>query len=232
MKYSHVILIFVCPFIFCQAALSADFQNLDFEATSLQPDGSRGFQPIEVALPGWTAYLGDNVQPNILYNDLFLGTAFVGLSGTIFPVFNGDFSVLLKPGASPFTTLPVSASLAQVGLIPFNAGILQFRATIDTFNPTIRDFFGVYVDGQRLQIFPTIEQTGPVTATFTADVSAYAGREVDLRFTSFNLGAAGPNALILDDISFIPVPEPSTLGLFALGGLLLGFSRWRSSLRK
>jgi hypothetical protein len=226
MNYANSILVLIGPFIFHQALHAANFQNLDFESTPLPPNGSGDYQPISVALPGWTASLGDDALPLILYNDLFLGTAFVGLSGTSFPVLGGQFSVHLAPGASPFSTLSVSASIAQMGLVPADANTLQFRATVSTLGPTVRDYFGVYVDGQRLQVFPSIERPGPITATFTADISAYAGREVNLQFTSFNL-MGYPNGLTLDDIAFVNVPEPSTWALFGLGAVVLGWRIFR-----
>lgn len=157
---------------------------------------------------------------------MFFGTAFIGLSGTSFPVLNGNFSAGLVPGASPFTTLTVSASLAQTGVIPSDVGILQFEA-LTGGGPTVQDYFGVYMDGQRLQVLPMIDQPGTIRATFTADISAYAGHEVNLRFTSFF-----PYSLILDDIAFVPIPEPSTVSLLACAGLGLGFAHWRFRLRK
>jgi hypothetical protein len=196
---------------------------LDFEATSLAPDGPGGLQPADVALPGWTAYLGNEVTTDILYNESFLGTAFVGLSASPLYVLDGHFSARLNPGASPFTNLRVSASLAQTGLIPIGVNTLQFHATVSAYHPTIRDFFGVYIDGQRVETFPVVEDPGTLTGIFTADISAYAGREVDLRFTSFG-DPPYPNSLVLDSIAFINVPEPSTWALFGLGAAVLG---WR-----
>jgi hypothetical protein len=210
------------------AVHGANFQNLDFEATRLPPDGPGGLQPVGVALPGWTAFLGNEATTDVLYNESFLGTAFVGLSGSPLYVLDGHFSARLNPGASPFTTLRVSASLAQTGLIPIGVNTLQFHATVSAFHPTIRDFFGVYIDGQRLETFPMLEDSGTLTTMFTADISAYAGREVDLRFTSFNL-MGFPNGLTLDDISFVPIPEPSTWVLFGLATVALGWSLRRRS---
>lgn len=229
MNYFVINFSLLCAFSCLHSAQGADFQNLNFEATSLSADGPGGLQPIEVALPGWTAFLGDEPTSQILYNDQFLGTAFVGLSGNSFPVLEGQFSALLKPGASPFTTLSVSSSLAQTGLVPADAGFLQFRATTGSIGPTVHDYFGLFIDGERLQVFPAIERPGPITAIFSTDVTRYAGREVTLRFTAFNLGPAGPNSLILDDVSFVPIPEPSTWALFGLATVALGWSLRRRS---
>jgi hypothetical protein len=211
---------------------AAEFTNLDFELTTLRPDGPRGFEPIEIALPGWTAFLGDEATSQVLFNDLFLGTEFIGLSGTSFPVLSGEFSVALVPGAINFPAISVSASLAQRGTIPADANLLQFQVAVGTVRPNVRDYFGVYVDGERLDVLPRIEYPGTIRGTYTADISRYSGREVTLQFTSFHLGPLGPNSMILDDITFVNVPEPNTWALLGLGSLALGYRcsrlRWRA----
>jgi hypothetical protein len=225
MNYSKIIVPLMFPLACLHAAHSASFQNLDFEATTLPVNGPGGLQPIEVALPAWDAFFSDGFHPPILYNDHFLGTAYVGLAGTAFTPLDGQFSVMLIPGAGS-TGSAVSVSIAQTGLIPAGANTLQFLASAGAFHPTIRDFFGVFIDGQRLDVFPPFNQPGGITNTFSADISAYAGREVSLQFTSFQLGGY-PNGLKLDNIMFINVPEPSVWALFGLGAVVLGWRIFR-----
>ena len=45
-------------------------------------------------------------------------------------------------------------------------------------------------------------------------------------------GRSGTSPNRFHPLSIVFIPEPQAVGLLALGGLLLGFSRWRSSLRK
>lgn len=200
---------------------AAPFQNLDFEATTLPVNGTPSLQPIGIALPGWRAFMGVDAQPNVLFNDLYLGTAFVGLAGTSFQVVQGNFSVLLAPGANPFN-LPenVGVTISQTGHIPDYAHSIRFLGLVGYIGPPmpLDNHFGVFLDGQRLEVL-----SDPLSGNFVADISAFAGSDATLGFTSFNLGPLGPNALILDSISFSaePVPEPGVFGLSALGVLLL-----------
>jgi hypothetical protein len=62
---------------------------------------------------------------------------------------------------------------------------------------------------------------------YGADVSSLAGLTGELRFTGLAPRPFGLNGALLDDINFspIPVPEPGSLALLALG--LLGTLWWR-----
>ena len=63
---------------------------------------------------------------------------------------------------------------------------------------------------------------------YSADISAFAGQTGQLLFTT-----PVQTLALLDNIQFssLPVPEPSEFALVMLGTILLGFRRWKISLR-
>jgi hypothetical protein len=83
------------------------------------------------------------------------------------------------------------------------------------------------------QTIPTV-QIGiqPIGSTryliLGGDISSFAGQTGELRFTA-PVTLLSFNIPYLDNIQFSiePIPEPGTLGLFALGALLLGWRPWR-----
>jgi hypothetical protein len=203
---------------------AAEFTNLDFESANLPfipLDDFGTWQPVSLAMPGWNIFIGSSSFDQVLHNNSTAGSAAVWIYGpaTRARILEGNYSVVLTPGAG-LAGEPASVSIAQTGIIPAEVNTLQFLAYASAFHPTIRDYFGVYIDGQRLQLSPAFDQPGSITATFTTDVSAFAGREVTLQFTSFPL-VGYPNSLTLDNIAFINVPEPSTWALLGLGALAL-----------
>jgi hypothetical protein len=71
-------------------------------------------------------------------------------------------------------------------------------------------------------------------ALYQADISSYAGQEVELKFTVFaqNPYRSQLHGMELDNIQFSPVaiPEPGTFFLTAAAlTLLFGIRAWRSS---
>jgi len=58
---------------------------------------------------------------------------------------------------------------------------------------------------------------------------ALAGNIFSCFSTPFRRGPADPNNWIIDDLSFSPqaIPEPNTLELFLVGGMMFGLRRWR-----
>jgi hypothetical protein len=109
----------------------------------------------------------------------------------------------------PFT--PVS--IKQTGLVPADAQSIRFSGIAGFPLPSR---FTVSLDGQNLP-WATLEQNGSV-GLFAADVSAFAGRVAELRFSS-----APDQPFFLDAISFSPVavPEPSSWALMGAGLLCL-----------
>jgi hypothetical protein len=111
-----------------------------------------------------------------------------------------------------------SESVFQTGDIPRDANSLQFVGNI---GPRV-DLLHVFLGGQELQLVKQ-EPIG-FGYRFGAEVTAWAGKTAELRFTiepgsqSF-FGSAG-----LGDIRFSPValvPEPSTWALLCVSGVLL-----------
>ena len=200
-----------------QASLSQGFINLDFEQAKIVVNPS-GMYPDSVyaslAIPGWTAYINGTQVDDIILDTVPLDAAevtFQGINSDYLTPIQGNFSVALF-GSSIFGP-QASAAIGQTGQIPVTAETLIFWANI----------FGslqVSFDGQMLDCLLTGS-----TATYgiySADISAFAGQTGELLFT-----AQMNSSALLDNIQFsnIPVPEPGTWSLLALGATFIGFSR-------
>ena len=214
------------------AQAQGTFQNLGFESASLVPISANAVQ-FAPAFPGWTGTIGGVQQTGALYNDISLDTSaisiidrcwsnpFGGLGGLI----QDNFTAILIAGltSGPFGRQPVDVTLAQTGLVPVGTESLQFKAYAVYSSPS--DPFAVTLGGQTLSLIPL--QSGANYTLYGADIHALAGQNSELDFTLFAQSPhMGNNYLYLDSIQFSDqtVPEPSVLGLSALGALLLG---WR-----
>jgi PEP-CTERM motif len=203
-----------------------NFQNLDFESAIIVPIPGDVYGRVEFApaFPGWTGYIGTNQVPLALHNNIFLGSAGLGImeeSGGGFhtPVIEGNYMAVLQAGVGgPTGTNRLSAAIAQTSLIPVNSQSLLFKTGSSITGP-----FEVTVGGQTISMIPLLN-----TATYTVlagDICAFAGQTHELKIA----GLPGNFVFTVDSIVFSsqPVPEPSALGLFALGGLLLIWKRRR-----
>lgn len=192
------------------------FQNLDFENGTFIPYPNGPFHSVEFApaMPGWTGYIGTNQVGWILHNDLFLSTAGIAIIGPDVPPgeFHGHYYIVLQAGDDPFGgTSRVNSAITQVGTIPSDAQSIRLWLA----SGGLRVSFA----GQQIPLVNL--GTGAGTSInyniVGADVSAFAGQTglLELRGVGY-----------LDFIQFSnqPIPEPSTVGLFAFGALLLG---WR-----
>jgi hypothetical protein len=207
------------------------FQNLNFELAmpSTPIEGPLGpfYQPVALALPFWTAYLGTNQQSLILQNSITTGAGSIDIFGpsdanTAVDIISGNYSVMLQAGA-PFPT-DGNASIEQNGTIPANALSIEWKAWDNTPATAL---LTVSFGGNSLS--PVVLGSGANYMLYGADVSAFAGQTGELEFTSvFNQN--GPSWIELDDItlSTSAVPEPGTLSLLVMGGLTLAVRRWRA----
>lgn len=195
-----------------QNSESQGFINLDFESANVS-GYSTGSVPAANAFPGWTAYIGGVAQSSVIYDTIPLDNAEVTLQGTgssLTPI-QGDYTAWLF-GSSSYASSQQSAGLGQTGEIPVGTEFLEFLGYAGATD--------VSFDGQTL----TLDEIGS-TANYNiygANVSAFAGETGQLLFT------AQPGEIDeIDNIQFTadpPTPEPGTLALCALGGLLFA---WR-----
>ena len=189
------------------------FINLDFESAKLTGYSPGNLVPATNAFPGWT------VNAIIIYDNLSLSGESASIcdtnNPTLIPAIQGRYFAILTSGNYPGTGVPIS--MGQTGQIPLWAQTISFWGDIGGLQIT----FG----GQPLSFNAT--GGAPNYDIYKADISAFAGQTGELLFT---LPPFVSDAR-LDNIQFSssPVPEPSTLALSALGGLLLAW-RWRKNL--
>jgi hypothetical protein len=195
------------------------FQNLDFEQATIVSDPSSPYYPNAVyasdAIPGWTpdSFLGTN---DVLYNEVTLGAAGVSILGTdgIPPALDGKFSVYLYGGAVPSP----GASISQTAVVPVGAESIMFEAENAG---SVAGKLVVSLGGQNIPF--SALSTGSNYTLYGSNIPAFGGQSEQLTFSAL---AGGEYWWEIDDIQFSDssVPEPTTLGLSALGALLLG---WR-----
>ncbi len=195
------------------------YVNLDFESAILTPTPPGQFGgsvPIGLALPGWSGYLGTNRVANVLQNNLTLGNASIDILGPNWNfggIIEGQYTLVLQPGVDPFGSgVTVGATVSQPGLVPSYAKSIQVKASVFSS-------FAVSLGGQSVDLIPI--GSGPTYTLYAADISSFAGQALTLAVTAL----PAPNTTdYFDSIVFSasPVPEPSVVGLLALGALLFG----------
>jgi len=196
------------------------FVNLDFEGALVPdtPPGSNGgVVSANIALPGWVVLPGQFGE--VYHNTITIGSPSITLFGPNWDstdIFQGRYTVRL---ATAFAN--TGSAIAQTGQIPANAQAMLFYAQVFNMDVTFA--------GNSLPFFRV--GSGPNYDIFGVDVNAVHGMTGELRFTALPLAGGGFGGVRLDNIFFSdqPIPEPSVVGFFALGALLLG---WRFFKRK
>ena len=204
---------------------SGSFQNLDFEAGAFVPLLQNFRINFDAAFPSWRGYVGGAPQTVALSNTFALSSSTITLYDSHSLAIEGNLSAGFHATAR-FDHQPADVAIAQIGWVPNDAQSLLFRAQ------TFGDGFGVELGGQSLSLAPLL--TTPDYVLFGADISGWAAEQAELRFTAFagNVPGLSGTHLVLDSIQFsiFPVPEPSTLALFAVGGMF-GWFCWRCKRR-
>lgn len=213
-----------------QDAVAQGFVNLDFESATIVPVSGDPYGRVEFApaFPGWTGYTGANSATLALYNNIFLDSSGIGIFDANSPsnVIQGNYTAMLEAGLGLGTGQSANTTLSQTGTIPSNTQSLLFDATSGVDANT----FAVSLNGQTLSLIPLSSSSN--YTLYGANISAWADTTATLAFTVFAQQPYANNIHIvyLDDIQFSSsaVPEPSVLGLSALGGLLLAWRRWKA----
>jgi hypothetical protein len=201
------------------------FQNLDFEQATITPTpvgGLTHFPDPAQCFPGWTV---GGSGTFVMYNGLSLNNPAVILMGPNFPnaanytPLQGSYSVLLQyygTGGPPPT-------LSQTGFIPADAKSMSFLTTPSESAGVVT------LDDSPISL---ISIAG---GRMAADISAFAGTEVELTFSTTTPFLSRASALYFDDVQFSPsqIPEPNMLALSGLAALLVGWRfLWRRRCRR
>jgi PEP-CTERM motif len=192
---------------------AAPFQNLDFEQATtntltIVPMSSSGFGPISDLLPAWQGFDGNRPLSTIGYNvSLAYNPVLLFGPEDHVTVISGRYSVLLNSLASASGGGP---TIAQTGDVPSDAAYLIFDERGQSTHP-----FTVSINGQ---VLPNVLPPFP-SGSEAFDVSRFDGQTVELRInTDLNQVPGISGGGIIDNIRFISVPEPTTLGLLFMAG--------------
>lgn len=202
------------------------FQNLDFEDARLPILSSSEagfFTNAANAVPSWSVFYGAEAAPQVMYHATSLGATMLSVLDVNMPpstrAISGSFSVGLFASSPGF---PVDLTIAQNGTVPTYAQSFRFkvRGTIP------EGWLEVFFHGELLPI-QQLESLPDGSNVYGSDISAFASQYGELSLIMRAPTPIGARARVIDDIEFspIPVPEPSTSGLFLLG--LAGLAAWR-----
>lgn len=214
-------IILVCSTLSPRAQVT--FQDLDFESASVPPNSTGQQISATSALPGWSVAgtMLYNEQPYVPGESQQQGMFLVGPGPNLssFQPIDGLYSLVIQGGQNGDFSL--GFYISQSGVIPSDAKFLQFKA----WSPGAFDFY-VTLGGSTLPL--TAVSTEPNYTLFQANIQSLAGQNAALSFVE----PAYVPPVELDDITFSTAPEPNTVIMIVVGGLIY-FSRqilsWRSA---
>jgi hypothetical protein len=201
---------------------SGTFQDLDFESANVIPPGGGGFGlPFAQAFPGWTGFKGGTQILESWYNSTSLGAAGISIqdrNAIGYSAIEGQFSAFLE--ASGFNPSSQSVSLSQTGLVPAAAQSIQLKNAGSSS-------FVVTLGGQSVPMVAL--SSTPAFTLYGGNIGGLGGSTEQLTITASAPPPGAMNFVEVDDIIFSSqfVPEPTTLALLSLGGLVLAGSVWR-----
>ena len=212
-----------CSTLSC-IAVQTPFVNLDFESANLPylTNWGAGMVSAADAFPAWTVWEKDTIRTEVGYNGIPRGGQVAIFATGLYPFFTlgGLFMAHFAPWVD------ADCSLSQVGTIPADAQWLQFDTLgePDSIDPLTLSF-----NGQNLGLVMIASDTN-FGKTFQADVSSFAGTTGELRINArpvFYEQRWWLANVDVDDIQFVPVPEPHVWALFGLGALVFVLARRR-----
>jgi hypothetical protein len=213
-------ILFFCCSTVLGLAVQTPFVNLDFESANLPyiTNIDAGIVSATDAFPGWTVWENENVRTEVAYNAVPNGGQVAIFATGLYPFFT--LGGLFMAHFGPY--VGADCSLSQVGTIPADGQWLQFR----TYHLPDYDPLTVSFEGQPLSL-SLITSEDPFEKTFRADISAFAASTGELRFNARPVfdGQWLLGNFNIDDIQFVPVPEPHVWALLGLAALALTFAR-------
>ncbi len=223
------------------SASGADFQNLDFEAGPIYNNPLNYSAIYPDVMPNWTVRFGNTVQPGASCNNFTLDYPVValmsqgGFLGTNY-VIAGNRSAYLQSSANfGDPSSAVNVSISQVGLVPVGTQTLLFDARNQWYDsiPISPGPFNVTMGGVSVPLILLVASAG--NATYAANIANWSGQTTELSIGVLASpawgGANWEGWSVVDSVRFSveSVPEPTSVALITLGGLLLGFRRWHFS---
>ena len=213
------------------SASAQAFVDLDFDEAHVPgpPGSGTGYMPWDEAAPGWGHPDGDSTSyvswiPNAGYSQSYV------LLLSPFGSASGPYGFGLKSG-SYYEDDPsagyVMAYISQTGRLGPGVTSISLLSSSDLFGVTLD---GIGIDMRPVGLDPTsptyAEDVMGYSGEWTGDVSAFAGRVVDLQITDLQTAPESPG-LAIDQIAFAPVHEPAPATLWALGLLAAMFGARR-----
>jgi hypothetical protein len=207
MKAAFFIVLLLQTLAACQA--QGTFRNLNFELARVSAATSPATRvSASEALPFWRAFINGNAQADILYNgrETISGSEIILFAADSGLPIEGNYSIDIFSGGTG------NSAISQSGTVPSTARSILFKTGLPGPGGAPTLTLNAEVVSNVL-----LERTQNY-ALYGADITRYAGTEVNLMFASIR-PPGGASGFLLDSIEFsaIAVPEPNVPELLFLG---------------